>query len=71
MLQKDLLLPWRTALGNVMLGLEITRCRRAPRRRIGRARCWTSSGLHGFADHYPVDAVRAACASAWRWPARW
>src|SRR3982074_707640 len=23
MLQKDLLLPWRTALGNVMLGLEI------------------------------------------------
>src|SRR5258708_25696129 len=25
MLQKDLLLPWRTALGNVILGLEIRR----------------------------------------------
>jgi NitT/TauT family transport system ATP-binding protein len=52
MLQKDLLLPWRTALGNTMLGLEI--------RGIGSAEAEDRSramldrlGLHGFADHYP------------------
>ena len=52
MLQKDLLLPWRTALGNTMLGLEI--------RGIGAAEAEDRSramldqlGLHGFADHYP------------------
>lgn len=52
MLQKDLLLPWRTALGNTMLGLEI--------RGIGaveaedRSRAMLDQlGLYGFADHYP------------------
>jgi NitT/TauT family transport system ATP-binding protein len=52
MLQKDLLLPWRTALGNVMLGLEI--------RGVAASEAHDRSlamldrlGLHGFADHYP------------------
>jgi NitT/TauT family transport system ATP-binding protein len=52
MLQKDLLLPWRTALGNVMLGLEI---HDVPRReRIDRARQLLDLiGLDGFHDYYP------------------
>jgi NitT/TauT family transport system ATP-binding protein len=52
MLQKDLLLPWRTALGNVMLGLEI----RGVAASEAQDRCHAmldQLGLHGFADHYP------------------
>ncbi len=51
MLQKDLLLPWRTALSNVTLGMEI-------RGRVGmeerdKARALLDQlGLHGFADRY-------------------
>jgi NitT/TauT family transport system ATP-binding protein len=52
MLQKDLLLPWRTALGNVMLGLEIRGV--AAREAEERSRAMLDQlGLHGFADHYP------------------
>jgi NitT/TauT family transport system ATP-binding protein len=53
MLQKDLLLPWRSALANVKLGLEI---RRVPDREADdRARTLLDQlGLHGFADHYPA-----------------
>jgi NitT/TauT family transport system ATP-binding protein len=52
MLQKDLLLPWRTALGNTMLGLEIRGL--APAEAGDRARAMLDQlGLHGFADHYP------------------
>ena len=52
MLQKDLLLPWRTALQNVMLGLEVKRTSR--REREGVARSWLERlGLADFADHYP------------------
>ena len=52
MLQKDLLLPWRTALGNVVLGLQIRRSERAAR--TGRARALLDQlGLGDFADHYP------------------
>jgi NitT/TauT family transport system ATP-binding protein len=52
MLQKDLLLPWRTALGNVMLGLEIRGV--IPREAEDRSRAMLDQlGLHGFADHYP------------------
>jgi NitT/TauT family transport system ATP-binding protein len=52
MLQKDLLLPWRTALGNVMLGLEIHGV--APSEAHDRSRAMLDQlGLHGFADHYP------------------
>jgi NitT/TauT family transport system ATP-binding protein len=52
MLQKDLLLPWRTALGNTMLGLEIRGL--APAEAEDRSRAMLDQlGLHGFADHYP------------------
>ncbi len=52
MLQKDLLFPWRTALGNVLLGQEI---RGVPAGEAeGRARALLDQlGLHGFHDHYP------------------
>jgi NitT/TauT family transport system ATP-binding protein len=52
MLQKDLLLPWRTALGNTMLGLEIRGV--PPNEAEDRSRAMLDQlGLHGFADHYP------------------
>jgi NitT/TauT family transport system ATP-binding protein len=52
MLQKDLLLPWRTALGNVMLGLEIRGV--AANEAQDRSHAMLDQlGLHGFADHYP------------------
>jgi NitT/TauT family transport system ATP-binding protein len=52
MLQKDLLLPWRTALGNTMLGLQIRGV--APAEAEDRSRAMLDQlGLHGFADHYP------------------
>ncbi|HVX29468.1 MAG TPA: ABC transporter ATP-binding protein [Nitrolancea sp.] len=52
MLQKDLLLPWRTALGNTMLGLEIRGI--AATEAEDRSRAMLDQlGLHGFADHYP------------------
>jgi NitT/TauT family transport system ATP-binding protein len=52
MLQKDLLLPWRTALGNTMLGLEIRGV--SPSEADDRSRAMLDQlGLHGFADHYP------------------
>ena len=52
MLQKDLLLPWRTALGNVMLGLEIRGIAASEAHDRSRAML-DRLGLHGFADHYP------------------
>jgi NitT/TauT family transport system ATP-binding protein len=52
MLQKDLLLPWRTALGNTMLGLEIRGVAAAEAEDRCRAML-DQLGLHGFADHYP------------------
>lgn len=52
MLQKDLLLPWRTALGNVMLGLEIRGVGASEAKARSRAML-DQLGLHGFADHYP------------------
>jgi NitT/TauT family transport system ATP-binding protein len=52
MLQKDLLLPWRTALNNVMLGLEIRGV--SASEAVDRSRAMLDQlGLHGFADHYP------------------
>jgi NitT/TauT family transport system ATP-binding protein len=52
MLQKDLLLPWRTALKNVTLGLEIHNISRGER--IERARKLLDTiGLNGFHDYYP------------------
>jgi NitT/TauT family transport system ATP-binding protein len=52
MLQKDLLLPWRTALGNVMLGLEIRGVAASDAQDRSNAML-DQLGLHGFADHYP------------------
>ena len=53
MLQKDLLLPWRTAVENVKLGTEL---RRVPAPEADeRARALLDQlGLHGFADSYPA-----------------
>jgi NitT/TauT family transport system ATP-binding protein len=52
MLQKDLLLPWRSAVDNVKLGLELRRV--SAEKADGRARALLDQlGLHGFADHYP------------------
>jgi NitT/TauT family transport system ATP-binding protein len=52
MLQKDLLLPWRTALGNTLLGLQIRGV--APAEAEDKSRAMLDQlGLHGFADHYP------------------
>jgi NitT/TauT family transport system ATP-binding protein len=52
MLQKDLLLPWRTIAENVMLGVEIQRQSRSEclRRALDLLR---SFDLANFADHYP------------------
>ena len=52
MLQKDLLLPWRTALGNTMLGLEIRGIGAGEAENRSRAML-DQLGLHGFVDHYP------------------
>lgn len=52
MLQKDLLLPWRTALGNTMLGLEVRGVAASEAKERGRA-ILDQLGLQGFADHYP------------------
>ena len=52
MLQKDLLLPWRTVLDNVALGMEIrgTRLSEARRRALPYLHRY---GLGGFEAHYP------------------
>ena len=53
MLQKDLLFPWRTALRNVTLGLEISGVPEAEA--VERAHVMLDQlGLHGFADSYPA-----------------
>jgi NitT/TauT family transport system ATP-binding protein len=52
MLQKDLLLPWRTALENVMLGLEIQGGSKAGQRARAQA-LLDQLGLGAFARHYP------------------
>ena len=52
MLQKDLLLPWRTAIQNVALGLQINHVPR--RERLDRAHALLDRlGLAGFTDYYP------------------
>lgn len=50
--QKDLLLPWRTVLDNVVLGLEIQGADRETARAQALERL-PSFGLSGFADVYP------------------
>jgi NitT/TauT family transport system ATP-binding protein len=52
MLQKDLLLPWRTAIANIKLGMEIRHIPKAEANDRAR-RLLDQLGLHGFADNYP------------------
>lgn len=52
MLQKDLLLPWRTVTENVMLGVEIQHVRPAERRLRAR-RLLDNFNLAEFSGHYP------------------
>jgi NitT/TauT family transport system ATP-binding protein len=52
MLQKDLLLPWRTVVENVMLGVEIAGVPRAERQRRARG-LLKNLNLAEFAGHYP------------------
>lgn len=54
MLQKDMLLPWRTILDNIILGMEI---RGVPRKQaVERALpLMEKYGLRGFDKHYPAE----------------
>jgi ABC-type nitrate/sulfonate/bicarbonate transport system ATPase subunit len=52
MLQKDLLLPWRTVIGNITLGAALTRGTTARDRRQA-AELATRYGLGEFLSHYP------------------
>jgi NitT/TauT family transport system ATP-binding protein len=54
MLQKDLLMPWRTIRRNVELGLEVDGVNKNQRRTVANdllAKCH----LNGFGDHYPYQ----------------
>ena len=52
--QRDLLMPWRTALDNAALALEAHGVPRREARRIARAR-FPEFGLAGFEDAYPAQ----------------
>jgi ABC-type nitrate/sulfonate/bicarbonate transport system ATPase subunit len=52
MMQKDLLLPWRTVIGNITLGAALTRGVTADDRRDA-AQLATRYGLGDFLGHYP------------------
>lgn len=54
MLQKDLLLPWRTIIGNIILGLEI---KGVPKKKaVEKALPLLQKyGLSGFENHYPNE----------------
>lgn len=53
--QKPLLLPWRTALGNVLLPLEILKGRFGDEERLRARKALELTGLQGFEDSYPVQ----------------
>jgi ABC-type nitrate/sulfonate/bicarbonate transport system ATPase subunit len=52
MLQKDLLVPWRTVVGNIVLGAALTRGVRGEDEREARELA-SRYGLGAFLDHYP------------------
>lgn len=54
MLQKDLLLPWRTILDNVILGLEIRGVRKSEARERALPML-QKYGLKGFEHHFPAE----------------
>ena len=69
MFQQDALLPWKTVLGNILLGLEL---RGAERKQAAQsAQAWVRRvGLDGFADRYPHQLSggmrkRVAMAQTW------
>jgi NitT/TauT family transport system ATP-binding protein len=54
--QRPLLLPWRTALENVLLTTEIARKDLSTKERIAEARRWLAlTGLSGFEDRLPHE----------------
>jgi ABC-type nitrate/sulfonate/bicarbonate transport system ATPase subunit len=64
MRQRDLLVPWRTALGNAALGLEATGARRRAAESAAMEQL-PRYGLSGFADAYPSQlsgGMRQRCA---------
>ena len=69
MFQQDALLPWKTVLGNILLGLELRGA--DPKQADQSARAWIHcAGLDGFAAHYPHQLSggmrkRAAMAQTW------
>jgi NitT/TauT family transport system ATP-binding protein len=69
MFQQDALLPWKTVLDNIVLGLRFSRKQGAEAHELGRE--WISRvGLDGFADCYPHQLSggmrkRAAMAQSW------
>jgi NitT/TauT family transport system ATP-binding protein len=69
MFQQDALLPWKTVLGNILLGLDFRGVDRAKARE--KALAWIRRvGLDGFADHYPHQLSggmrkRVAMAQTW------
>ena len=70
MFQEPALLPWLTAAGNVELALRAARGR--PGRAPGRGRAAARRGEPRRARAASgCTSSPAACASAWRWPARW
>jgi NitT/TauT family transport system ATP-binding protein len=52
MLQKDLLMPWRTILENIELGLEFRHVPKAQRREVS-LKLLNQCHLNGFGDNYP------------------
>ena len=54
MLQKDLLMPWRTILENVMYGLEIRKVPRGPAT-VRATEALSRYGLAGFSSRYPRE----------------
>jgi NitT/TauT family transport system ATP-binding protein len=54
--QRPLLLPWRTALENVLLTLEVARKEMSRAERLAEARRWLEiTGLKGFEGRYPNE----------------
>jgi NitT/TauT family transport system ATP-binding protein len=52
MLQKDLLMPWRTIAQNIEFGLELRGVKKAARHEVS-AKLLDQCHLRGFGDHYP------------------
>jgi ABC-type nitrate/sulfonate/bicarbonate transport system ATPase subunit len=54
MMQKDLLLPWRTVLDNVVLGMELQGISISKARQLALPYLY-QYGLGGFENHYPAE----------------